>query len=220
MSFDPAAFVTALEQRARRDGARPLITYYDVVTGERTELSGATFANWVDKTVNLADELGAASGSRVALPLLLGHPGHWVSLVWLAAVWQLGGVVTLDTADAELAVIGPERPAPHPGVETVACSLHPFGLGFTTPLDGVTDYADVRMQPDVHLRYPGPGVGWDAETDPVTPRDTRALVVPGEPWVSVADALVAPVLGGGSSVVVVGGSEEDLTRIAATERVG
>jgi uncharacterized protein (TIGR03089 family) len=37
----------------RRDRSRPLITYYDDETGERVELSVATFDNWVAKTVGL-----------------------------------------------------------------------------------------------------------------------------------------------------------------------
>ena len=40
--------------------ARPLVTFYDDATGERVELSVATYANWVAKTAGLAqDELDA-----------------------------------------------------------------------------------------------------------------------------------------------------------------
>ncbi|HET6211502.1 MAG TPA: TIGR03089 family protein, partial [Micromonosporaceae bacterium] len=43
--------VGALLARAvAAEPARPLITYYDDATGERTELSAATLANWVAKT--------------------------------------------------------------------------------------------------------------------------------------------------------------------------
>ena len=35
------------------DPTRPLLTYYDDATGERTELSGTSLANWVAKTANL-----------------------------------------------------------------------------------------------------------------------------------------------------------------------
>src|SRR5688572_3007266 len=35
------------------DPTRPLLTWYDDATGERTELSGATLDNWVAKTANL-----------------------------------------------------------------------------------------------------------------------------------------------------------------------
>src|SRR5690606_33707705 len=42
------------------DPGRPLVTFYDDATGERVELSVATFAYWVAKTANLLqDELSA-----------------------------------------------------------------------------------------------------------------------------------------------------------------
>ena len=34
-----------LARRVRTDGSAPLITYYDLGSGERTELSAITFAN-------------------------------------------------------------------------------------------------------------------------------------------------------------------------------
>ena len=44
----------------------PLVTYYDLASGERVELSGVTTANWVAKTANfLIDELDAEVGTRV-----------------------------------------------------------------------------------------------------------------------------------------------------------
>ena len=53
--------------RSRRDPTRPLLTWYDDATGERTELSGATLANWVAKTANLlVDGLGLGPGDRAA----------------------------------------------------------------------------------------------------------------------------------------------------------
>ena len=45
------------------DPTRPLLTWYDDATGERTELSGATLANWVAKTANLlVDGCGLGAG--------------------------------------------------------------------------------------------------------------------------------------------------------------
>src|ERR687898_246333 len=53
----------------RRDRSRPLITYYDDGTGERVELSVATFDNWVAKTAGLLrDGLGVQPGSRLLVP--------------------------------------------------------------------------------------------------------------------------------------------------------
>ncbi len=48
------------------DPGRPLVTFYDDATGERVELSVATFANWVAKTANLLQADPAAEpGDRV-----------------------------------------------------------------------------------------------------------------------------------------------------------
>ena len=45
------------------DHSRPLLTYYDDATDERTELSAATLGNWAAKTANyLRDEIGVAEG--------------------------------------------------------------------------------------------------------------------------------------------------------------
>ena len=58
---------TLLATALRDDPARPLLTFHDDATGERTELSVATFANWVAKTANLlADDLGAGPGRPAA----------------------------------------------------------------------------------------------------------------------------------------------------------
>ena len=75
---------TLLDAALRRDPARPLLTFYDDATGERTELSVATFANWVAKTANLLrDDLGLEPGAtawRIDLPV------HWQAAVWLQAL--------------------------------------------------------------------------------------------------------------------------------------
>ena len=72
--------------------------------GERIELSGVSFANWVDKTSNLlVEELDVQPGGAVDLALAKAHPGHWVTLVWVLSCWQVGAVVTVDQ---------PARPSP------------------------------------------------------------------------------------------------------------
>ena len=59
-----------LRQRVRIDGSAPLLTYYDVSSGERVELSAISFGNWVDKTSNLlVDELAVIEGDAISMPL-------------------------------------------------------------------------------------------------------------------------------------------------------
>ena len=82
------------------DPARPLVTYYDDATGERVELSVATFANWVAKTSNLLQgELSAEPGDRLALLL----PAHWQTAVWLLALAVALAVV--ETAQAKMRIL-------------------------------------------------------------------------------------------------------------------
>jgi len=72
------------------DPARPLITYYDDATGERTELSGATLDNWVAKTANLlADGLALGPGDTAAVLL----PPHWQAAAVLLGCWAAGVTV-------------------------------------------------------------------------------------------------------------------------------
>jgi uncharacterized protein (TIGR03089 family) len=108
-----------------RDPARPLLTFYDDATGERTELSVATFANWVAKTANLLrDDLGVATGGRVRLDL----PVHWQAAVWLQACWALRLAVTLDgPGRSDVAVVTHES-AEADADEVVSLGLGPMGL--------------------------------------------------------------------------------------------
>ncbi|MFF3653686.1 TIGR03089 family protein [Streptomyces olivochromogenes] len=151
------------------DPARPLVTFYDDATGERVELSVATFANWVAKTANLLQgELSAEPGDRVALLL----PAHWQTAVWLLACSSVGVVADVggDPGAADLVVAGPD--ALDAGLacsgERVALSLAPLGRRFPTPPAGYADYAvEVPSQGDRFQPY--------APVDP----EEAALIVAG-----------------------------------------
>lgn len=221
--------VTLLAQRVRTGGGGALLTYYRPTHGERTELSGTSFANWVDKTANLLDDLGIDEDSVVALPVLLEAPMHWMSCVWPFALWQRGLTARVvgrsDAMASDLAVIGPDAPAPL-GAQTVACSLHPWGRRLVGLPPDVTDYAgEALAQPDAHRVAPAPpdAEAWVdahsratfADLDAVAPVTGRILARPTDAWAAVA-LLVGAVLGGGSVVFVDG--DADVARIAADER--
>ncbi|HEY3337564.1 MAG TPA: TIGR03089 family protein [Propionicimonas sp.] len=223
--------VRALAERARRAGSGALLTWYRPETGARTELSVTTFANWVDKTANLLDTLDVTG--LVSAPLLEAHPGHWMGLVWPLAAWQRGCSITPDqNAGAELVIIGPEDPQPHPPAVTIACSLHPLALGLRDLPPGVLDFTgEALAEPDAHyatdVRDGDPA--WlqggtaltHADTGAVTPQPGRVLVRPTTAWETLAAAVIAPLLGGGSAVVVEGPVDDDaLARLVAAERVG
>lgn len=152
------------------DPARPLVTFYDDATGERVELSVATFANWVAKTANyLQGELAAGPGDRLALLL----PAHWQTAVWLLACSSVGVVAEVegDPAAADLVVAGPDRleAARACSGERVALALRPLGGRFPQPPAGFADFA---------VEAPGQGDRF-APFAPVDPADA-ALVVGGE----------------------------------------
>ncbi len=146
-----------------------MVTFYDDATGERVELSVATFANWVAKTANLIQgELSAGPGDRVALLL----PAHWQSAVWLLACSSVGVTVELggDPAGADVVVAGPETLEAGLACsgERIALSLAPLGRRFPAAPAGYADYAvEVPSQGD---RF--------APFVPVDP-DAPALVVDG-----------------------------------------
>lgn len=136
------------------DAAGPFITYYDDETGERTELSATTLANWVAKTANLLqDGLDVEAGQEVAVLL----DPHWQSAAVLLATWAVGAVVT-ETAPADVVVTSEARfvefQEADAGVrEIVALSLHPLGRPLATKRAGVTDYADVLLYGDDFVPY-------------------------------------------------------------------
>ncbi|WP_030793234.1 TIGR03089 family protein [Streptomyces sp. NRRL S-920] len=152
------------------DPGRPLVTFYDDATGERVELSVATFANWVAKTANLLQgDLSAEPGDRAVLLL----PAHWQTAVWLLACSSVGVVADVggDPASADLVVSGPDTldAARACSGERVALALRPLGGRFPQTPDGFADYA---------VEVPGQGDQF-APYAPVDP-DEPALVVGGE----------------------------------------
>ncbi len=133
----PALLAAAL----RRDPAGPLITYYDDATGERTEVSATTLANWVAKTANLLrDELDVDSGDGVCLLL----PAHWQSAVLLLAVWSLGAVPAV-TAPGAAVIVADEGSLPTALAAStdavLGVSLAPMNGALSSTPAGVVDYA-------------------------------------------------------------------------------
>jgi hypothetical protein len=96
-----------LSREARRDGARPFLTWYDDATGDRVELSVATTANWAAKIANhLVDELDLQPGE----PVVVDPAVHWTTAVvllgtWTAGSWvRFGGPSTVEYASDAMGV--------------------------------------------------------------------------------------------------------------------
>ncbi|MDI3409083.1 TIGR03089 family protein [Streptomyces cavernicola] len=213
-----------LRSALAEDPARPLVTFYDDATGERVELSVATFANWVAKTANLLqDDLGAEPGDRLALLL----PAHWQTAVWLLACSSVGVLVDVggSAADADLVVSGPDTldAALACSGERVALALRPLGGRFPQPPAGFVDYAvEVPSQGDRFAPYapvdpqaPALAVGGTELTGAEVVRralaDAAELGVGAgarllsarsyETWEGLSAGLFAPLAAGGSVVL-------------------
>ncbi|RAY14230.1 TIGR03089 family protein [Actinomadura craniellae] len=213
-----------LPRRVAADPARPLVTFYDDATGERVELSGRTFDNWVAKTANfLVDGLDVQPGGRVALAL----PPHWQTAVWLFACWAAGVAVELvepgavPAADVLAAAEGALPDAP--GAEVVGLSLHALGAPLRDCPPGVVDYAAEvrgygdRFVPPVPADPAAPalivtnttftGVALAAEATEIAGRyglDAQSRVFVGFPATTrewVLSGLLAPIAAGGSVII-------------------
>ena len=227
-----ALLAERLRRRVRLDGSAPLLTYYDLDSGERVELSAVSFSNWVDKTSNLlVEELAAEPGQLISMPLAIEAPGHWLTSVWQLACWQVELVVDLTNPSSAAAVVTGRQWQGYEPLEVYACALHPLGFGFTAPLPArVYDYAiEVRNQPD---RFSGPspnpgGTAWVDAEQVLTQADlikidgpsARRLVPVSDPWATCRDGILTAVVTGGSVVLVVGEDTNQLARIARSERV-
>ncbi len=104
--------------------SQPLVTYYDMATGERVELSTTTTANWVAKTSNfLVDDLDAEPGHphphRAAEPLADARSG---------SCRRGTSARPSSTTAADIGVSGPDLVADEP--VRVAASLRPLGGRF------------------------------------------------------------------------------------------
>lgn len=208
--------------RSAPDPSQPLVTYYDMATGERVELSTTTTANWVAKTSNfLVDELDAGPGSRIRI----GLPSHWLTTVWILSAWNVGAAVVDHTA--EIGLSGPDLVADEP--QRVAASLRPLGGRFPAPPVGFLDLgAEVPGHGDhfVALDPPEPSTlaldldgGASSHADviaSVAPDDARRLVVPGGIRRD-AELIAAACLGGGSLVIVASATPEQISRVSTQE---
>jgi uncharacterized protein (TIGR03089 family) len=227
-------FPQVLSRLLTADPGRPLVTFYDDATGERTELSVTTWANWVAKVSSLlADELEVEHGSR----LLVDLPAHWLGTVVLGAAWGCGFEVVWD-GDADVVVTGPEGLGRWAGeahrIPVVASALQPLAGRFADGVPGgVHDLGvEVWSQPDAFVAYPEP-----ADDDPAVAGTTQAELwgsaaagdhlTDGDRLLSEANpaspsglaSLTEPLARSGSLVLVAHASSERRERIALDERV-
>jgi uncharacterized protein (TIGR03089 family) len=229
-------FPQVLSRLLAADPGRPLVTFYDERTGERTELSVTTWANWVAKVASLlGDELDLGHGSR----LLVDLPAHWLGTVVLGAAWSSGIEVVWDDATRSDAVVtgpaGVQRWTGEAGrVPVLASALAPLAGAFPDGVpDGVHDLGvEVWSQPDSYVAFPQP-----ADDDPAVAGTSHAdlwrsaaagdHLTGGGRLLSEANpaspsglaSLAEPLACSGSLVLVSHASADRLEQIATAERV-
>ncbi|MFT4201817.1 TIGR03089 family protein [Gordonia sp. (in: high G+C Gram-positive bacteria)] len=152
------ASITEAVLAAAPDPARPMLTFYDDRSGERTELSALTLGNWAAKIANfLRDEVGLAPGDRVVVDL----PEHWQTAAVLLGAWWAGADVVPggDTDDARAVITSADRLDAHPDAgETVVVPLDPFAMSAGDLPLGVIDFGPaVRVHGDAFSPAGGDG---------------------------------------------------------------
>jgi uncharacterized protein (TIGR03089 family) len=220
------------EQLLATEPSRPFVTYYDEASGERSELSAKSLANWVVKTHHLlTTELGLGVGDTA----LVAVPAHWISVPVLLGCLTAGLELTAD-GPADVAFVAPDTLAAAASVpEVFAVAPESAAVGFRgTPPPPAADYVTaVRPQadkwPTVHLAAgpDDPAFGGltrgevAARAAAALPPATRLLTT--RAWRTPDDWLatvLAPVAAGGSVVIVANCADEDvLARRAEQERV-
>jgi uncharacterized protein (TIGR03089 family) len=219
----PAIFGTAVASGPEQ----PMLTFYDDATGERTELSGTTLANWVAKTANMfVDGLGLGPGARAAVLL----PPHWQTAAVLIGAWSAGlEVAMIDPRFADLPSSAAGMSQHYEVMFTAAqprydkpdaddrfvLGLAPMALPMRDVPDGFADYvAEVRQYGD---HFTPVGRGPVATTDGTTyeewGRGAATMVEhygirPGDRLLIDADELTHPIqwllapLAAGASIVL------------------
>ncbi len=214
----------------RTDPTAPRLTWYDLKTGERLELSGRVLHMWASKAAGLLeDEAALGPGDTLALAL----PVHWRATYWGLAAWAVGASVDVtDPASPDVLVTNAATAAAgRPAGTTILVTLpalarsHPGG----TPPGVLDEAAMVGTFPDryVATAVPGPAdLALVADDGPTTyaglvapRRGGRVLVAHRDDQTAAALLTCLRVWSAGGSVVLVGGLEGADDEVAALERI-
>jgi len=215
---------------------QPFVTYYDEASGERSELSVKSLANWVAKTHHLlTTELGLGAGDRA----LVAVPAHWISVPVLLGALTAGLELTEDAAEADVAFVAPDTLAQGAGVpDLYAIAPDSAAVGFKgAEPSGAGDYVlAVRPQADAWptVRFgAGPDdacfagrsraevATWAAERAGAMGLEQGGRLLSTQAWVTAADwvdAVLAPLAVGGSLVLVRNADDATVARRVEQER--
>ena len=198
---------------AATDPTRPLLTWYDDATGERTELSGATLGNWVAKTANLlVDGVGAQPGDRAVVLL----PPHWQTAAVLLGAWAAGLTVATEPGPGEVGFATPARAGDLIQPDRYLVGLHPLGLPLREVPPGYLDFAvEVRAFGDAFR--PADSATVNPGALDIAAGDRVLIDVSAYP--DPADWLLAPLAAGATTVLCGQLDRSLLAKRVETERV-
>lgn len=215
---------------------RPVVTFYDEDTGDRSELSARSMANWVAKThFLLTDALGLGVGDVAQVVL----PAHWISAAVLLGCWSAGLDVSTQPARAGVAFVEPhtlDAARGVPDVFAVAPAAAARGFGGSPPAPAEDYVAAVRPQPDAWAGVHPPAGPDDPAVDGRSRAEVAeaarsvarshgwergARVITGRSWQlpqDWIDTLLAPLAVTGSVVIVRAADRDVLERRRGQER--
>lgn len=209
----------------KSDGARPRITYYDEVSGERIELSAIALDNWVAKAANLlVEEYDAGPGTVVTLRL---PDRHWRTLYWALAAWSVGAAVDLTGFEGAEAVISTDAADLTNGGVLVSLPVLARRHPGPVPVGALDEAAEIAGYPDVFAAPAAAptdsaalitGAGTVPVADLVPTAEPGRILVTGSGAAFLRRSL-AVLAGDGSIVLVNGADAETLARRLAEERV-
>ncbi|MGR6317326.1 TIGR03089 family protein [Micromonospora soli] len=209
------------------DPTRPMLTWYDDATGERTELSGATLTNWVAKTANLlVDEVALAPGDTAAVLL----PPHWQTAAVLLGCWSAKLTVIDTPGNVDVLFAAADRvdqAAAWPAGERYALALDPFALPMRQVPPGYADFVSaVRGHGDHFTPYPQGGETDAASLARAEARAAELCLTPGDrllvdtaQYPDPVDWLLAPLSAGTTLVLCANLDPSRLDPRTAAEKV-
>jgi uncharacterized protein (TIGR03089 family) len=211
-----------LRRELSRDGARPLLTWYDddPAANARVELSVATTANWVAKIAGfLTEEHDVEPGAVVTVDL----PLHWQTACVLLAVWSCGGAVDLDgSGDLSIGAAPTDDVVVPPDAMGMRLSrlvaAQPDQFAPVVPVDG--DALALRTAERRWTQAELVAAATHAAEHHVFDRMTRVMsTLPLDTTDGLGAGLLTPLAAGASVVLVSNPDETQLAQRCATEHV-
>lgn len=216
-----------LDHAERSAGNRPLVTFHDLGTGERTELGVTTAANWARKTGNLlVEEFGAGPGAVVGVVPF----SHWAAPVLALGAWAVGAGVS-TTAQALVWFAAEDDAAGCRGRPLLVVGRGPGGRATADPVefDGMGYVEEVLAFPDLLDADPGEPTALAVDTDrrldhaellrAAGTAHGRVLLDATPFSATWCRTLVAALASGDGIVLLRGGGREAREHVAAQERV-